>query len=110
MFKQPTHQKPVKSRSWKNSAQPIALNVCLNEQMNAAARKIDTKIKKEAKTVNNQILLYFITNNLSNCTIVKIIYYFVQLGKALSLSLAKISNFSSCEGSITTEIISIAKS
>ena len=28
----------------------------------------------------------------------------------LSLSLAKISNFSSCEGSITTEIISIAKS
>jgi len=52
--------------------------------MNAAARKIDTKIKKEAKTVNNQILLYFITNNLSNCTIVKIIYYFVQLGKALS--------------------------
>ena len=74
----------MKSRSWKNSAQPIALNVCLNEQMNAAARKIDTKIKKEAKTVNNQILLYFITNNLSNCTIVKIIYYFVQLGKALS--------------------------
>jgi len=63
MFKLPTHQKPVKSRSWKNFAQPIALNVSWNEKIHVAARnnwhKNQEGSKKNLSIIIEIIIIFY---------------------------------------------------